>query len=324
LDHLTVDQVTEISQLTPYQARSARKFGRRLSRGVYGQSPDGDPANLLNRARAALLTAPPGSTISGLAGLALAGATVPFGMEALLTAPVDVTVPISQGRRPRRPEVQVHRVSEPPPLWMEGRTPVPLAHPAHCWAQVVRQLLPHTDWQPGQPFGVTQPGDLTVPGRREFCWCVQLADALTPRDGGLLTFDEFSSHLESTRGQHGSKTPLRVFRWVRPGTDSPKETVLRLIVLDAGFPEPAVNPVVQVANGTRRLDLGWLKEMIDLEFHGEQHFKDSQTARADLLRRGDLQAAGWLVVETTNADLLDPRRLLARLAAAFDEARRRS
>jgi hypothetical protein len=58
--------------------------------------------------------------------------------------------------------------------------------------------------------------------------------------------------------------------------------------------------------------------MIALEYHGGQHFKDPVQVREDIERRGQLQAAGWIVIEAVYRDALHPGALIGRLASAFE------
>jgi hypothetical protein len=282
----------------------------RLTSGVYVEPvPGADPRSLVNRARAALMVCPDGSAVSGLSGLALGSVTIPHELEAFLDGPVEVTVPRAAAKRPRRPEITVRRAQTPPPLWHEPAVPVPISHLVDCWAQAVGRFARH-------PGG----RDLDSLGDKELRWCVQLGDALVARKGGVMSIAEFASRLEDIRGSRSSRLPLAVFPLVRANTDSPMETSVRLTVGNAGFPEPAVNPLVVIKGRNRWPDLGWLEEKIDLEFHGDQHFADPDQARKDLLRRRDFEASGWQVIETTAADLRRPNDFLARLARAFATA----
>jgi hypothetical protein len=134
--------------------------------------------------------------------------------------------------------------------------------------------------------------------------------------------EEFAAQVAAVRGQPGSRTAAELLAWVRPRTDSPKESSLRLIVLDAGYPEPEVNFEVVAHDWPHSLDLAWVEPMIDLEFQGGHHFS-GEHRRGDLYRRRALEALGWTVVEVTGSDLRAPAAFLAQLSAAFESARRR-
>jgi hypothetical protein len=313
------------------QADFIRKNGMRLSRGVYVERLEGrDPKSLLNRARGALAVAPPGSMVCGLSALGLTGMLIPFELEGELSGPVEFLCPSAAAKIPSRPEYRFRRVGQPPSVWAGSPAGVPLAHPAYCWAQVTHQLTGSSPWLPGTLFApgaradqaaVPRPGIFDVPGKREFLRALQLGDALVARDARqILALHELAAFIQDTSGVRGFKAARMILPWVRAQTDSPRETWLRQVVIDLGFPEPAVNPEIRVEGRRFRPDLAWEIHRIDLEFHGEAHFSNPEQARSDVYRRRALQTAGWTVVEVTSADLRHPAALAARLAAAFARA----
>jgi hypothetical protein len=317
------------SELSARNSALVRKVGCRLTRGVYVEIVDGDePLSLPNRARAALAVSPPGSMVGGIGGLALAGVAIPFELQPLLDGPVHVIVAAETGHFPHRPEARVSRLRQLPPGWPAGDQPgLALAHPVFCWAQAVRDLAHRAWWVPGQPVPggqIALPGLFDVPGKREFLLAVQLADALVARRGrGVLDLAEFKQFIvEYGRGRWFAAA-RQVVDSVRAGTDSPKETWLRLVVVDLGFPEPQVNPEVWIRGRHLWLDLAWLAYLIDLEFQGLRHFSDPERAKSDVYRRRDLETHNWIVVEVTSSDLYRPAGLAARLSAAFAATRDR-
>jgi very-short-patch-repair endonuclease len=259
--------------------------------------------------------------VCGLSAIGLSGIAIPFEVAPLMQSPIEVLIPASAGTRPRREGLAVYRVSNPPPIWRPRGSRLPLAHPAYCWAQVASALARNIPWRPGrQTEPLTSehlPGHLMVPGRQELVWVVQLGDALMTRQRPLLTHQQFSSAIALWRGQRGFGVPTELFPLLRPDTDSPRESLLRLIVIDAGFPVPTVNLRVQVNNTNVYLDLTWEEHKINLEYQGRQHFDDSNQVKRDLHRRRLLEAQGWTVVDAANQDLTNPTALLARLAHAF-------
>ncbi|MEI2270015.1 endonuclease domain-containing protein [Microbacterium sp. No. 7] len=97
------------------------------------------------------------------------------------------------------------------------------------------------------------------------------------------------------------------------------ETWVRLIVVDAGFPPPAVNHDV-VARGMwlAQVDLAYPARRVALEYEGEHHLTDPAQWAADLARYDRLVEAGWRVLRVTKGDVFgDPRDLLARLGRAL-------
>ena len=107
---------------------------------------------------------------------------------------------------------------------------------------------------------------------------------------------------------------------VRTGVESPNESRLRLLIVSAKLPEPVVNFSIVDAHGfeTRRIDLAYPEFKLAIEYDGRHHIKRENSWRADLLRREELEAAGWRFVIVTAADLFgDPAGVIRRIVAAL-------
>lgn len=99
--------------------------------------------------------------------------------------------------------------------------------------------------------------------------------------------------------------------------DSPPESWLKLLVVEAGFPPPTGQfEVVDVLGCVRYvLDLCWPELRIALEYDGyeaHEYRKDS-----DARRDRDLERRGWITIRATAEDLREPTELLSRLDDAF-------
>jgi very-short-patch-repair endonuclease len=92
---------------------------------------------------------------------------------------------------------------------------------------------------------------------------------------------------------------------LREGARSPKETVLRRLIVGAGLPEPAINVDIwnDVGEWIKESDLVYLKWRIAIEYEGRQHFLDEVEQRKDLYSYDLLQALGWRVIRVTKDDL---------------------
>ncbi|HNM86891.1 MAG TPA: hypothetical protein PKI77_20495 [Mycobacterium sp.] len=93
------------------------------------------------------------------------------------------------------------------------------------------------------------------------------------------------------------------------GAASPKESWLRLTVLDGGFPRP----VTQYPAGAGReafafLDMAWPEYMVALEYDGDQHRTSRGQYVKDIRRITELERIGWIVIrviaEDSEADIL--------------------
>lgn len=103
----------------------------------------------------------------------------------------------------------------------------------------------------------------------------------------------------------------------RVGVDSRFETITRRCIVLAGLPEPVVHPLVVVDGVELHPDLGYPDLRIAVEYEGEGHLDPKRWA-ADILRYEMLEAAGWIVVRITKADLArDGAQCARRVRAAL-------
>lgn len=105
------------------------------------------------------------------------------------------------------------------------------------------------------------------------------------------------------------------------GAESPQESRLRLLVVDAGFPIPVVqHPIVTLSGKVLyRLDLAWPELRICVEYDGHDAHEERQEYDAERDRR--LAARGWRVIRVRKGDLADPTRLIHELTQAFAASR---
>ncbi|GAA4778652.1 hypothetical protein [Microbacterium gilvum] len=127
---------------------------------------------------------------------------------------------------------------------------------------------------------------------------VVMGDALVCRKHPPATMDELSQAVHGFAGRPGAKKLRAALALVRPRTDSPAETELRLAILAAGLPEPEINVWVVDRKG-RRLRLGdlvYVAERILIEYDGPHHFADPAQQRKDIDALDAAAADGWRVI----------------------------
>lgn len=109
----------------------------------------------------------------------------------------------------------------------------------------------------------------------------------------------------------GLERARRVIQLVRDGVDSPPESELRLIALDAGLPAPVVQHPVRDREGSivARLDLGWPELRAGAEYDGLDHL-DRQQQNVDIRRHNELRDLGWRVLQVNSPMLKGPRAAL--------------
>ncbi len=82
---------------------------------------------------------------------------------------------------------------------------------------------------------------------------------------------------------------------VDAGAQSPRETWLRLLLIEAGLPRPETQIPVPRLDGYSHyfLDMGWRDVMVAVEYDGEQHRVDRNVYRDDLARSEYIAHVGW-------------------------------
>lgn len=90
---------------------------------------------------------------------------------------------------------------------------------------------------------------------------------------------------------------------VDPGAASPKETWLRLLIVNAGLPTPETQiPVVMHYPTVALLDMGWERFKVAVEYDGDQHRTMRRQYVRDLRRLSALQDCGWIVIRVIVED----------------------
>ncbi len=115
----------------------------------------------------------------------------------------------------------------------------------------------------------------------------------------------------------GLRRLLELLPLIDGGAESPRESRLRLWLLDAGFPRPETQIPV-LAAGTcpvAFLDMGWREYKVAVEYDGDHHRKDRRRYVKDIARLRMLEALGWIVIRVIAEDR--PRDVIDRVEAAL-------
>lgn len=208
-------------------------------------------------------------------------------------APIDVAV-CAPAHPPRARGVLGHRLAEGAPVRLVRG--VPVVEPARVWRQLA-EMLGETE--------LVVAGDFLLRRKRPLCTIAELRAA-----AALLG--------------RGARMARRALARVRPGTDSPMESRLRLLLVDAGLPEPLVGHTVRDRDGgfIATPDLAYPDERVAIEYQGATHRSDRRAYTEDIARREALEDAGWHVIEVV-ADHLGPATplLVRRVTEALARSR---
>ncbi|WP_207840599.1 endonuclease domain-containing protein [Williamsia soli] len=109
-------------------------------------------------------------------------------------------------------------------------------------------------------------------------------------------------------GARGLAQMRGVLELVDAGAESPPETRTRLLLIRAGLPAPETQIELRDEYGHVyiRLDMGWRRWKVAVEYDGGHHWTDRRQRSRDIDRWADLEAAGWRVVRVS-AELLAER-----------------
>jgi hypothetical protein len=112
---------------------------------------------------------------------------------------------------------------------------------------------------------------------------------------GLVLRPEMLELANRYRRYRGIAQARELIAIVEPRTESPGESWLRLRIIDAGFPRPEAQIVIEVqGRQVYRLDLGYPGLRIGLEYDGEEFHGSAEARRHDDARRDDLRRRfGW-------------------------------
>ena len=151
---------------------------------------------------------------------------------------------------------------------------------------------------------------------------VMLGDALVRRQDPLTTMDSLRAAVASAAGRTGAADLRAAMGLVRARTDSPMETVLRLLLGRSDLPDPEVNPAVCSASGAflGYADLMYPRWGVIVEYDGEHHFGLTQQRVDDLDRVDRFVRADYRVIQVHKEHLArDRAAVVARVRAALLE-----
>lgn len=104
-------------------------------------------------------------------------------------------------------------------------------------------------------------------------------------------------------GARGLRRLRVALPYVDGGAASPKETWLRLLLIDAGLPPPTTQiPVFDGYRPVAFLDMGWEEFKVAAEYDGDQHRSDRRQYIKDIRRHELVDDLGWHVVRVVSED----------------------
>ncbi|HEV7623903.1 MAG TPA: DUF559 domain-containing protein [Amnibacterium sp.] len=271
--------------LTPKQLLSTR-----FERPFVGVRSTARPMTVAELARAYAAKMHPSAFFSHTTAAILHDMWLPLAQQREQLLHVSVTPP---SRAPRDRRVRGHHLVDRPGL-VEVRDGLRVAGSVEAWCQLATVL--------GMLDLVVAGESLLAKGRPRRVPLHRLVDAVAAGDRPRQQMLE------------------RALPDLREGVRSPWETVLRLLLVGAGLPEPEINAVIRDSAGDflAECDLVYRSARIVIEYEGADHFADAKVARKDITRYERLQDQGWRVIRVTIDDLrLHSEEVVARVRKAL-------
>jgi hypothetical protein len=161
-----------------------------------------------------------------------------------------------------------------------------------------------------QPDEVISIGGLTVatPARAGFdlarhlpgSMAVAHLDALARATG--IAKQDLMHLVDCYPGARGNKRARLLIDLMDAGAESPKESWLRLVLINAGLPRPTTQIRVTDGELVAYLDMGWEEPMVALEYDGDHHRTDRRQYIRDIRRAEMVDRLGWHVLKVIKED----------------------
>lgn len=209
--------------------------------------------------------------------------------------------------------------------WIDASQPLTIIHTNRNPLPGLRIRSSHIE---ADEFQLVDGIPLTTPARTALdlaCW-YPTGDAVASIDALARVTEVKTADVEMLvqryRGRRGIRRAQPVLDLVDAGAQSPKETWLRLLLIEARLPRPQTQIPIQDEFGEviAYLDMGWEEFKVAVEYDGDQHRTDRGQYRWDIRRLEMLERLGWIVVRVTAGD--HPADIIRRVRAAL--ARRAS
>jgi hypothetical protein len=210
-------------------------------------------------------------------------------------------------------------------LWIDPRLPAELNQPSR---HKTEGIVLHSDSLAPDEICVANGIPATTPARTAFdlgrrngrTSAVIRIDALMQATG--LKRMDVEILIERHRGARGIVALREAVDLSDPGAESPQETRTRLILTDAGLrPSHTQIEVFDWVDFVARIDMGWPRWKVGVEYDGIQHWTDPAVRNGDIERQAHLEALGWRIIRV-NADMVRFRQwvIVARTRAALRAA----
>ncbi len=151
---------------------------------------------------------------------------------------------------------------------------------------------------------------------------VAAGDALVRRMQPLATMSDLTNAVRDHRGHRGARLLRQAMASVRPGVDSPMETQIRLMIVEAGLPEPVVNATIRNRHGAFIAlgDMVYPTYRVLVEYDGGHHFESVQQSHHDIDRLDKVMEEKWRVIRVNSSHLRRKATVVHKVRTALQDA----
>lgn len=209
--------------------------------------------------------------------------------------------------------------------WIDDTLPAEMNQPSRHKAA---GILLHSDRLGGEETCLVRGIRATTPARTAFDLGRRrgLTTAVIRLDALLQACDlklvDVQALVDVHRGARGLVQLRQVLDLADCGAESPQETRLRLLLTSAGM-RPSHTQIKVFDHGQQvgRIDMGWARWKVGVQYDGTQHWADPRQRTKDIDQNVEYQDLGWRMVRV-GADLLRYRQgtIIARTRAALQAA----
>lgn len=269
-------------------AARSRLYAADLRRPFHGVRTLQPPQSLLDRMTAYRARMADNEFFSHVTSGLYFGVPLPAWLERRTTLHVSVVAP---ARPPHTRGVAGHELSFAVVTQWKGFR---LADPVTTWCQLAA-MLSVDDLIAAGDYLITGPDPL---------------HGLPP----FASREDLMAGVAAHGNRRGIRTARRALDLVRVGPRSRPESLLRVLMVTNGFPEPELNLSVRLLNGSHKEpDIVYPAIRFGIEYEGDGHRQDRALFLRDIERKEAFADIDWELMRVTSDHLKHPDELLARI-----------
>ena len=210
--------------------------------------------------------------------------------------------------------------------WIDDRLPAELNQPSQ---HKTKGIVLHNDTLSLDEICTVRGIDVTTAARTAFdlgrrygrTLAVIRVDALLQATALQLT--DIDTLIDRHRGIRGIVQLREVVRLADAGAESPQETRTRLLLTDAGLRprQTQIEVFNRFGDFVHRIDMGWPKWKVGVEYDGEQHWSNPAIRAKDIDQQAELEELGWRTIRVSSEILrFRPHTIVERTRCALRAA----